>query len=170
MQGLAPDALPLRDLKLPAEPGFWPLAPGWWVVMVLLTVLLLGLFYWWRRYRQKKQRWAQIEQQLTAIELAYDEHQDRQHLLTELSAFLRRFVRFQLQQKRASSLAGEAWLRHLDALQPGAFAGYEQALTEGVYAPQFDCDVEHLLQTTRQFIKRHVLGRPAKTPTEVADV
>ena len=34
------NALPLRDLHLPDAIGWWPLAPGWWV---LIALSLLGL-------------------------------------------------------------------------------------------------------------------------------
>ena len=31
--------LPLRDLHLPAEVGWWPLAPGWWVLIAIVAAL-----------------------------------------------------------------------------------------------------------------------------------
>ena len=43
------DALPLRDLQLPETVGWWPLAPGWWV---LITLFVAGFAYLsWRWYR-----------------------------------------------------------------------------------------------------------------------
>ena len=170
MQGLPPDALPLRDLKLPAEPGFWPLAPGWWVLLLVVVTVLAWLLLLALRYREKKRRWQQIEQQLADIQFRYSQSQDRQHLLTELSVFLRRFVRFQLQQTEATSLAGEAWVSHLNRLQPGAFDDFEQALTTGVYAPACDYDAEQLLRTTQQFIKRHVMRPKLSQAVGASDV
>lgn len=170
MQGLPAEALPLLDLKWPAEPGFWPLAPGWWVLIVLSALLLVWLLLLVQRFRQKKRRWQQIEQQLSAIEFAYSQSHDRQHLLTDLSVFLRRFVRFQLQQTQATSLAGEAWVNHLDRLQPGAFEAFKEALTTGVYVRDCDYDAEQLLHTTHQFIKRHVMQPKLSRKVEVGDV
>ena len=31
------NALPLRDLHLPEAIGWWPLAPGWWVLLAMLV-------------------------------------------------------------------------------------------------------------------------------------
>ncbi|MDH3546898.1 MAG: DUF4381 domain-containing protein, partial [Gammaproteobacteria bacterium] len=41
-----PEDIPLRDLHLPAEIGWWPLAPGWWLV---ITLALIGIVLLARR-------------------------------------------------------------------------------------------------------------------------
>ena len=33
-----PKQIPLRDLHLPEGIGWWPLAPGWWVVIALVMI------------------------------------------------------------------------------------------------------------------------------------
>ena len=46
-----PESLPLKDIHLPADVPWWPLAPGWWVLLAALLVLTL-LIHWlavWRR-------------------------------------------------------------------------------------------------------------------------
>ncbi|TDR23629.1 DUF4381 domain-containing protein [Marinicella litoralis] len=171
MQANEIPALPLRDIKLPAEPGFWPLAPGWWLLLVLSLLLLTWLAVKWYRYVQKKRRWQQIEHQLAEIELQFKQSNNKQNLLAEISVFLRRFVKFQLQQKKATTLAGQQWTDHLNQLQQEQpFLPFEQALTTGVYQHNFDYDATELLKTTRQFIKQHVM-KPAKPQTqEVANV
>ena len=47
----------LKDIHLPPEPGLWPLAPGWWVVIILLAAGL-ALSLWWaiRCYRSRRYR------------------------------------------------------------------------------------------------------------------
>ena len=35
-----PEQIPLRDLHLPEAIGWWPLAPGWWI---LIAIALVGL-------------------------------------------------------------------------------------------------------------------------------
>lgn len=150
--------LPLRDIKLPTEPGFWPLAPGWWILIVLLVVLLLWLAIKWYRHSVKKSRWQEINQQLTVLENSYKKNNDNQQLLTDVSTFLRRFVKFQLKQHQATTLAGNSWVAYLNqfhSAQP--FAPYESALTVGVYQAQCDYDAAGLLQTTRDFIKQQVM-------------
>lgn len=174
MQSPEMPVLPLRDIKLPPEPGFWPLAPGWWVVIGLLVIIAIWLGYLWIRHNRKKRRWQAIDQQLSSIEFNYRQHQNKQKLLTDLSVFLRRFVKFQLQQNHAVTLSGESWIEYLNQLQDNKpFAPYATALSHGVYQQTPDFEADGLLETTRTFIKQQVM-KPAKKqqkpPLEVTHV
>lgn len=155
-------ALPLRDIKLPAEPGFWPLAPGWWILIVLVTIVLVWLGIRWYRHLQKKKRWLAIDEQLSSIEYGFRQKQDTQLLLTDISAFLRRFVKFELNQSAATSLAGDDWVAYLDQYDASKpFSNHQDALTHGPFQANCDYDAEGLLKTTRQFIKQQVM-KPVK--------
>jgi len=154
--------LPLRDLKLPPEPGFWPLAPGWWVLLGLLLLLLVWLGIKWLRHQRKKRRWQQINQQLSHIEFSFQQHKNKQQLLADVSSFLRRFVRFQLNQHHATSFAGENWIEYLNQLQgANSFEPFANSLTQGVFQSEHEYDTEGLLSTTRSFIKQQVM-KPVK--------
>jgi len=158
MPNQAAQVLPLRDIKLPTEPGFWPLAPGWWLLIVLLLTLTAWLAIKWYRYRQKKRRWLEINQQLSALEFNYQQNKDQQQLLTNVSVFLRRFVKYQLKQDMATTLAGSSWIAYLnqcDQSQP--FTAYEAALTAGVYQADCQYDAQGLLQITRKFMQKQVM-------------
>ncbi len=158
MPGQEAQMLPLRDIKLPSEPGFWPLAPGWWLLLILLSLVLIWLAIKWYRYHQKKRRWLAINEQLSALEFAYKKDQDKRQLLTEISVFLRRFVKYQLRQDQATTLVGEQWIAYLNLYDPKQpFAAYLSALTAGVYQADCDYDAEGLLHTTRAFIKQQVM-------------
>lgn len=160
--------LPLRDIKLPSEPGFWPLAPGWWVVIAVLTVLLIWLCIKWFQHLRKKRRWQDIDQQLSTIEFNFKKHQNKRKLLADLSEFLRRFVKFQLQDDHAVTLTGEPWVNYLNQLQEDKlFAPYSTVLSEGVFQHNPDFQTKGLLETTRAFIKRHVM-RPTKKNKKTA--
>ncbi len=154
----AMQTLPLRDIKLPAEPSFWPLAPGWWLLIALLMMLLIWLGFKWYRHHQKKQRWQAIDEQLSAIEFKYTQDQNSQQLLTGISAFLRRFVKHQLGQNTATSLSGTQWIEHLNQLDSKpTFSPYERPLTQGPFQASCEYDADGLLQATRAFIKRQVM-------------
>lgn len=166
MQAPEMPVLPLRDIKLPPEPGFWPLAPGWWVLIGLLLVILVWLSIKWLGYLRRKKRWLEIEQQLSAIEFDYLQNSNKQQLLADLSVFLRRFVKFQLGQNKSVTLTGKNWIAHLNQLQgQKLFAPYAKALGEGVFQHNPDYDADGLLETTRHFIKQQVM-KPAKPQKE----
>lgn len=157
--------LPLRDIKLPAEPGFWPLAPGWWILLVV--VLLIGIFLLikWYRHQQRKKRWMAINDQLSTLEFEFRKNQDAQQLLSGISLFLRRFVKFQLKQPDATSLNGADWVEHLNQLDSQqTFSPFQTALTQGAFQAHCEYDTDGLLNTTRAFIKRHVM-QPKKLET-----
>ncbi|MFC3195231.1 DUF4381 domain-containing protein [Marinicella sediminis] len=163
--------LPLRDIRLPAEPGFWPLAPGWWILLALLALLMIWLGILWVRYSRRKRRWQAINQQLSTIEFNYRQHHDKQQLLQQLSVFLRRFVKHQLHDHQAVSSSGDRWINALNQYLPGEpFKAYSQPLTSGVFQSACEYDEQQLLALTRQLIKTQVMrpGR-AKAP-EVSHV
>ncbi len=165
MQAPNMPALPLRDIKLPSEPGFWPLAPGWWVMLALLLALAMWLGLKWYRHRQRKKRWLAINQQLSDIEFDYQKDHNSQKLLTELSMFLRRFVKHQLQQPQATSLAGDDWVAYLNQQHTGdGFAAFTEALSSGVYQTDYSYDETALLNTTRQFMQQQVMHPKKETP------
>ncbi|MEM8682735.1 MAG: DUF4381 domain-containing protein [Pseudomonadota bacterium] len=36
-----PTEIPIRDLHLPPEISWWPLAPGWWVILAIVAIVLV---------------------------------------------------------------------------------------------------------------------------------
>ena len=112
------DALPLRDLQLPETVGWWPLAPGWWV---LITLIVAGVAYLaWRWYRawqfNAPRRYALRE--LARYEAAYLEHRDPVTLGKQLSELLRRGMLAYAPRADMAGLTGDAWLAWLDRGMP----------------------------------------------------
>lgn len=111
MQG-AP--LPLRELHLPGEVGWWPLAPGWWFLCAVVTAILV-----WAAWRGL-QRWRHNAARRHALRLLdsyeseYLEHRDVVRLGKQVSELLRRGMLAYAPRAEVAGLTGEAWLEWLD--------------------------------------------------------
>jgi hypothetical protein len=111
---MEPNQLPLRDLHLPDPIGWWPLAPGWWV---LITLALIGIGYLllqaWRTWRfNAPRRYAM--RALATIEAEYVSHRDPVTLGRQVSELLRRGMLAYAPRHEVAGLTGESWLAWLD--------------------------------------------------------
>lgn len=109
-----PSQIPIRDLHLPEAIGWWPLAPGWWIVIGLAAFALLIALRraWIARRRNAARRYAL--QQLQQYTEAYTQHGNAVELGTQLSELLRRTMLAYAPRKEVAGLTGEEWLRWLD--------------------------------------------------------
>jgi len=109
-----PEQIPIRDLHLPQAIGWWPLAPGWWVLIALVAAGLLYLLY--RAY--KKWRWNAARRvalgELARVRNEYASGMDAVTLATELSELLRRTMLAYAPRNEVASLTGQSWLQWLD--------------------------------------------------------
>lgn len=110
--------LPLRDLHLPDAIGWWPLAPGWWILLLLaagaLTYLLLRAVRAWQKNAPR--RFALAE--LARYEKEYLQHRDPVTLGKQLSELLRRGMLAYASRGEIAGLTGNAWLIWLDNGMP----------------------------------------------------
>jgi hypothetical protein len=109
-----PTAIPIRDLHLPAAIGWWPLAPGWWVVIALLGV---GLVFLMRKWLHTYSRGAARRHALRQLDLYsrdYMSHLNGVLIGTQLSELLRRTMLAYAPRADVAGLTGEAWLKWLD--------------------------------------------------------
>ncbi len=146
----APQELPLRDIHLPDEIGFWPLAPGWWLLLagILLAgfALLLLVRYWQgRRYKR-----------LALRELNRLENQTGRELAVALSRLLRRAALCHFERNQVAGLSGEAWLAFLDRPFADApfSAGVGQVLADAPYRPATDYDAAALRALCRSWLQK----------------
>lgn len=104
------DGPDLRDIHLPAAPGWWPPAPGWWIVaaIVLAAVVYLCLKVYVYTKRRRLQRAIMNELDRCVA----NGHNDPALLATCLSQFLRRLALRTAPQ--AAAYGGEQWMTYLD--------------------------------------------------------
>lgn len=150
-----PEDLPLRDLHLPAPPGWWPPAPGWWLLMAIAAGLV-AWFAWraltaWLAARPRRIALARLKR----AEADYAASGDVARLAKTLSGLLRRAMLAYVPRGEVAGLTGEAWLTFLDrGLDEPLFtrgAGRElEALPYRPPARRQSADVDGLLRAVRR--------------------
>jgi hypothetical protein len=109
-----PEQLPLRDLHLPGDVGWWPLAPGWWVLIALAIAGLLYLAYQqylaWRWNAARRLALSEVRR----IRAEYESGASAQALAKALSELVRRSMLAYAPRGEVAGLTGDAWLEWLD--------------------------------------------------------
>lgn len=161
---MEPTQIPLRDLHLPDAVSWWPLAPGWWLVIALVAVgfgLLLrsGLR---RRARGAARRYAL--RQIAHSRSAYADHGDPVQLGIEVSEILRRTMLAYAPRADVAGLTGDEWLAWLDRdlAEPRFSQGPGRDLLELPYrdpATAGDVDIDNMLAAVQERLRVPVGGR-----------
>lgn len=123
----------LKDIHLPAEIGFWPLAPGWWMLAGLLLALavLAGVLEWRRRQTLAYQACRMLD----AISRDVERFGDARSVAAACAALMRRILVTRAGRPQAAALAGADWERAL-ATGPAALAPeVADFLREAPYLP-----------------------------------
>jgi hypothetical protein len=151
----APNALPLRDIHLPAAPGLWPPAPGWWLVAAALLAVVVFAF-WYRARRQ--QRHAAL---LRVFDDTVSAATGAPAQIAAMSELLRRASR--RRDPKADRLQGDDWLRFLDEGTRGKafFEGPGRLLLDGGFRPRVADDELAALRgvARRRFLRLMERGR-----------
>ena len=109
-----PSDLPLRDLHLPEAVGWWPLAPGWWLLILLgaiaVTWLLLRSWRRWRFNAARRHALALLQE----VETDYLADRNPVRLGRRVSELLRRAMLAYAPREEVAGLTGENWLQWLD--------------------------------------------------------
>jgi hypothetical protein len=152
----------LRDIRLPQEVSWWPLAPGWWLALGALLVIAAAsvIFILWRRFTLKYAALRELDQlscrPLDTYALG--------ELATEISVLLRRVVlRLNLDNGLAQA-HGDSWQSFLTAAPHGMPEPVAHLIATAAYAPSTpandpcqpdDPSRTDLLDATRTWIRRH---------------
>lgn len=149
----------LRDIHLPAEPSWWPPAPGWWV---LAALALLALAWLWRRHAHKRLLRRAQRRLHEELEHARAGAADGASQVAAVSMLLRRVAK--RYAPAALALRDEAWLQFLDggdASRPFS-QGAGRLLLDGPYRPRIDqADADALANLVRKRLDAFVTDTPS---------
>jgi hypothetical protein len=108
-----PAALDLRDIHLPEPISWWPVAPGWWLLIAAILLLLM-LIYIARKIYLARQLKRDIASELEKIKQRYQQSNNKSQLAKSLSVLLRRASITFYPATDIAGLTGERWLAYLD--------------------------------------------------------
>lgn len=148
----------LADIHLPDGVSWWPLAPGWWILLTLAIIALVGFFIWRRRKAQNIYRNI-AQHQLAGIYADYQKTQNAAAYLQALSLLLRRTALTAYPHSFNASIKGEEWLQWLDQVCPALPEKFSSELGENLltsaYQKNPNIDVSGLQQLSAQWINLH---------------
>lgn len=155
-----PEEIPLRELQLPELTGWWPLAPGWWVLIAIAVLGLLWLLYRAvRRFKANAPRRLALRQ-LDLIQGNFERGENAVLVGRSLSSLLRRAMLAYAPRSEVAGLSGEAWLRWLDyGLPQNLFCDGPGRIVESLpymnpESVDDDTDVGGLLDAVRQRLQQ----------------
>ena len=161
----------LRDIHLPAEPSWWPPAPGWWLLAVLALLVIVVVLWAWRRHRRVRGREQQVLDELDQLVRQHRADDSPDGLLGDLHQLLRRVAR--RHDPQATHQRGEAWRQTLARVPVDAATLHRLvALDELIYQPPAARDDEVTIAAVRAWLRLAVKSskwKAAKSGQEAAD-
>jgi Domain of unknown function (DUF4381) len=145
----------LHPLRLPAQIGWWPPAPGWWLLLLVGLLTVIALAYLIRRRYQRNAYRRRALHQLRSLQAQYMAQADAGHSLSQINALLKSVALLAYPPASVAAHHGANWRAFLnrslppDAQLPPAFddAAYQKTCP--------DIDMEAVLSAARHWIRHH---------------
>ena len=137
----------LAPLREPVAISWWPLAPGWWMVLALGAVLLTGLSLW---LRKRRLRTAYRRMALAAL----NELRSREAKQDELNWLLKAAALRAYPRERVAGLHGAQWQQFLASSCPKV-ASNAFAELDNLYQREPSPVSSHLFNAAENWIRQH---------------
>lgn len=149
----------LHPLRQPDLIGWWPLAPGWWLLLLAAILCLASLiFVLLRRYRRNAYRRRALIQ-LQRLHTDYAARREYSQYLSELNTLLKSVALVAYPRADIAASHGETWRAFLNTSLPRE-EHFESAFNDAVYQKTCpELDVQQLHRSAQHWIKRHKATR-----------
>ena len=138
----------LRDIALPDAIGWWPLAPGWWILIAMLCLATVYLSVYFIRKNKRNRYRQQALTEIIEIHSAYrTQGIGHSQCINALSALLKRCFRaaYPGEASRIAAVHGSAWFHQLNRYTVTDY--FESELNQHIEALQFSAPVPPSEQT-----------------------
>lgn len=141
----------LRDIHLPEQVGWWPLAPGWWLLLALCVVAVLSILKVWRKRRARRRAMMQALRELDALDVTMAD------VTSRINALLKRLALTYFPRVQSARLYDQAWLDFLVSKLPSKHqASFRQQfapmLAQLYRPPQHSAEAAHYQALARRWI------------------
>lgn len=145
----------LKDLHLPLPITWWPLAPGWYILLliILFLIIILSFVIYKRRIDARPKK--QALELLQNYKKQYEKEGNTQITSAQISELLRRVALVYYPRKQVAGLDGELWLEFLN--QTGNkvdFKTLHEMLLELPYKTSESIDLKPLIVQAERWIKQ----------------
>ena len=149
----------LQPLREPELIGWWPLAPGWWLVLLTATIAIASLAVWFYRYWQRNAYRRTALRQLEELKALHTGGAAPVSYLRSINALLKSVAVIAYGKRQVAAQHGAQWLAFLE----------RTASTKTEFAPEFATviyqhnairpDTEQLYEAAASWIKHHKVDR-----------
>jgi hypothetical protein len=162
-QSINPQTLNLRDIHLPEPISWWPLAPGWWIVLAAVICIGIAAVIARKIYRSRQLK-RDISAELEEIKQQFQQTQNKSSLAKSLSILLRRasisyFSSAYTAEHHIAGLTGEHWLVWLDETHASTENRFQsetgKVLLNAPYLPEnsaLQYDAQQLIQLCESWL------------------
>lgn len=147
------EPLSLRDIHMPTEVNWWPIAPGWWLLILVSLFFFLLAYKKYRQRRQIRRSWQIVSQSLELF-AGLQKYSDDIAFIKGISALLRRTAISLYGKEETAGLSGQAWLQFLDDKSRSIdfTQGAGKVLIDQPYRKHAVFDREELIRVTKKWL------------------
>lgn len=146
----------LKDIQQPHPVSWWPLAPGWFLLLGIAALLIIiGAYFLWRHWLKRRRRRLALKQ-LVELRQWFAKYTDKQYVASHLSILLKQALLVRYPRQKVAGLHGEEWLIFLDEVsRSNSYSnGCGRLLITAPYATETDDNLDALFLLIEQTIKR----------------
>lgn len=145
----------LKDIHLPKPIGWWPLAPGWYILIGLILFMAIILAYsFYKKYRNALAKKHALVL-LNTYQKEYSEEYNGSQTSARISELLRRVALVYYPREQVASLHGEKWLNFLNETSKGIdFNLVKDLLLDAPFKTEETMDLKPLFNTAQRWIRQ----------------
>jgi hypothetical protein len=145
----------LKDIHLPSPVGWWPLAPGWWIVVVVLFIGMMWMVWWCWRFWQAAQPKRQALRILSDIEQQAKDGVNANEVCAQISQLLRRVALTYYPNGTVAGLKDDDWIAFLNQHSRNLnFNAVREHLLVYPYQPEARVVMKPFFDRSRAWIKQ----------------